>query len=286
VIELDGATSSGGTRSNNKSRSSNINNSNDNDSDIESVSEVQDGKLASIVKSSVKPAKGGAKTQDSDDVLDVWDNEVAYVHREVVDISGGCEDDSKQSALMKAYEDAVKKELNSTGKSGRNKRARSDVARAAVATEDVVVIDGDDTAGGESGGGRGESKRRKSAGQQTTPVKGVDPETEYRRVLGPLRMKFVESFTTRHSYAQFGSSALHSRFDMNRTYKELMEYQLNLPVQVASSIFVRALEGQINTIRVMITGTNRVLTSSMRLRSDDVARLIMWRIVAYDNFLL
>jgi hypothetical protein len=243
---------SNGIISNSKRSSSNHKNNDgiDNDSDVECVYQGQASKVAGGDGYATLPVQGGENSQESAGVLEVWENEVTHVHHEVIDISvGGGDDDCKQAALMQAYEKAVKKEIVGKGKGGRGKRGRSDVARAAVAPEDVVVIDGDDAASGRAGG-----KRRKTTGQQTTPGKGVDPEAEYFRVLGPLRMKFIESFTTRHSYAHIGSSTVHPKFDMNRTYKELMEYQLNLPVQLSSSIFVRALEGQINTIRVMITG--------------------------------
>lgn len=72
---------------------------------------------------------------------------------------------------------------------------------------------------------------------------------DYRQVLGPLRMGFIDTFATAHSTYNVASSHLNLRgqtsastktssTNLQRLYKELVEYQLNLPVDANSAVFV------------------------------------------------
>jgi hypothetical protein len=80
-----------------------------------------------------------------------------------------------------------------------------------------------------------------------------DPSTRYRQVLGPLRMKFVESFSSMRHVNESGVPI--GKLDVNALYKELLEFQINLPVEFSSAIFVRSVESRLDLVRAMITGT-------------------------------
>jgi baculoviral IAP repeat-containing protein 6 len=111
---------------------------------------------------------------------------------------------------------------------------------------------------------------------------GIDLEdAAYRRVLGPLRMEFIDHWHTPHSlenhtnfraavgviqhYSQghnyHPASSTNSNMTNNTTttstrilYKELIEYQINLPISKISSVFVRAHGSRMDQLRVCITG--------------------------------
>jgi hypothetical protein len=83
------------------------------------------------------------------------------------------------------------------------------------------------------------------------------PSVKYRQELGPIRFDFVDSFKGQHAYfrqAQGQQPAI-GTLQTNKLYKELLEYKLNLPIELSSSIFVRVCESRMDLIRALITGT-------------------------------
>jgi hypothetical protein len=94
-----------------------------------------------------------------------------------------------------------------------------------------------------------------------------DPALRYLQVLGPLRMDFVEAFTTtKHTFwddatkststkkSAQSSTQSAPKIKTNDLYKELLEYKLNLPMALSSSIFVRVMESRLDLVRCLITG--------------------------------
>lgn len=88
------------------------------------------------------------------------------------------------------------------------------------------------------------------------PTPPEESDTAYLRALGPVRMDFVAEWKggaaggSDHAYAAANAPAR----KMRCLYRELLEYQLNLPVAAASSVFVRAQESRLDLLRVLITG--------------------------------
>ena len=142
------------------------------------------------------------------------------------------------------YTAAYHKEASRSFKPPKRKRQKSSrVAAAACIPKDVDAIDVD-----------AETKRKSS-----TPSDSGTNKPDYRQVLGPLRMSFVDSFATPHNvsssaYRPPGKHAVKGTTDLQKLYKELVEYQLNLPVDAEGAIYCRALESNLKTIRVMLTG--------------------------------
>jgi len=103
-----------------------------------------------------------------------------------------------------------------------------------------------------------------AAGKDKAATNPADAnETKYRQALGPVRMDFVNSWkSTTSSSSQGGQvhtfhakpAAQASRVKSRNLYKELLEYQLNLPVNWSSSIFCRVQESRTDLLRVLITG--------------------------------
>ena len=95
------------------------------------------------------------------------------------------------------------------------------------------------------------------------PASFVDESTknnqpDYRQILGPLRMSFIDSFTSKHAFENPATgphvTSTRSKTNLQLLYKELVEYQLNLPVDKHSAIYCRALESDLSRLRVMLTG--------------------------------
>eukprot|EP00977_Amphora_coffeiformis_P021323 scaffold9178_cov176-Amphora_coffeaeformis.AAC.19 len=105
---------------------------------------------------------------------------------------------------------------------------------------DAIDVDGD--------------QKPASSGDESTK----DSQVDYRQILGPLRMSFIDSFTTRHAFEKTSTgphvSSTRSKTNLQQLYKELVEYQLNLPVEKHSAIYCRALESDLSRLRVMLTG--------------------------------
>lgn len=77
---------------------------------------------------------------------------------------------------------------------------------------------------------------------------------EYRKIIGPHRFGFLDGFARpNHSFANKQRTSQQAR-DRKNYQRELIEYQLNLPIDLSSSIFVRACEKRIDLLRALITG--------------------------------
>lgn len=81
-------------------------------------------------------------------------------------------------------------------------------------------------------------------------VKDVE-EASYKQALGPIRMAVIPAYEGQaHAFGKSPVGTLIKR----KFRKELMEYQLNLPINVCSSIFVRTTESRLDLVRALITG--------------------------------
>jgi hypothetical protein len=149
----------------------------------------------------------------------------------IIDLCDGDDDTATPAAQ---YAKTMTESLAQNNK-GKRKRARKDAPQHAAAGADAIEIDlgGDD------------AKRAACAQQQ-------DPSAKYRQELGPIRFDFVDSFTGQHAYFR---QTQHAALQTNKLYKELLEYKLNLPIELSSSIFVRVCESRMDLIRALITGT-------------------------------
>jgi hypothetical protein len=129
--------------------------------------------------------------------------------------------DAETNAIRKRYAKEATKGM------GRKKRAR--VAVSATQAQDAIAVDDEGT-----------GRRQKEAAAP-----------DYHQVLGPSRMAFEQAWTTAHA---FDKEPVKGKTNVNRLYKELVEYQLNLPVMPQASLFCRALEGRLDQVRVLVTG--------------------------------
>jgi ubiquitin-protein ligase len=101
-----------------------------------------------------------------------------------------------------------------------------------------------------------------ASGQRSADASQQDKTThDYRQILGPLRMGFVDKFTTEHNVERYPMGASRNaaasrvgKTNLQKLYKELTEFQLNLPVEKHSAIYCRALESDLTKVRVAITG--------------------------------
>ena len=125
-----------------------------------------------------------------------------------------------------------------------------------------------------------------SGGALSAPARGTanadNDNDAYWNALGPLRFAFCATLrhhafaaaasaghavpTTRHSrHPRTTSSASSTTANTTSLYRELLAYQLNLPVNVQSSIFVRAQESRVDLVRALITGALWVVVVVDRL---------------------
>jgi hypothetical protein len=151
----------------------------------------------------------------------------------IIDLCGGDDDPAAQ------YAKTMTESLSQNSSKRNRKRARcKDAPGVAPAGADAIEID----IGGYNA---------VAAAQQQ------DPSMTYRQELGPIRFDFVDSFKGQHAYfrqAQ-GQQPATGTLQTNKLYKELLEYKLNLPIELSSSIFVRVCESRMDLIRALITGT-------------------------------
>jgi hypothetical protein len=156
----------------------------------------------------------------------------------IIDLCGGDDDPAAQ------YAKTMTASLSQNNSQRNRKRARckdapsgAGVAAAAAAGADAIEID----IGGYNA---------VAAAQQQ------DPSVKYRQELGPIRFDFVDSFKGQHAYARQaqGQQPAIGTLQTNKLYKELLEYKLNLPIELSSSIFVRVCESRMDLIRALITG--------------------------------
>jgi hypothetical protein len=110
-------------------------------------------------------------------------------------------------------------------------------------------------------------------GNRTNPDDDEAKEMRYRQALGPVRMEFVTLDQWPSPHAFWGpNQQLQQRtakpmgpVSRRMLYKELVEYQLNLPVHWSSSIFCRVLEARSDLLRVLITGALIVVVRPPRV---------------------
>jgi hypothetical protein len=119
---------------------------------------------------------------------------------------------------------------------------------------------------------------------------------QYRRILGPLRFDFCEELphhdatsgyravphgpfasaassakaakAPAHNAASASAATSRTKTNLSKLAKELVELKLNLPVELSSSIFVRAKEGDMSLIRALITGTWRAWVAGFSMRRN------------------
>lgn len=96
------------------------------------------------------------------------------------------------------------------------------------------------------------------------------PVDEYRQALGPMRFDFVDNL----AHHSFEKNEQNGQLKTNKVYKELLEYKLNLPLELSSSIFVRAVESRLDIIRALITGelSQRALMSTTDSHTSPTCR--------------
>jgi hypothetical protein len=120
----------------------------------------------------------------------------------------------------------------------------------------------------------------------------------YRRILGPLRFDFCEELphhdatsgyravphgpfasavlsssskatkAPAHNAASASAATSRTKTNLSKLAKELVELKLNLPIELSSSIFVRAKEGDMSLIRALITGTLRAWVAGFSMRRN------------------
>jgi hypothetical protein len=107
---------------------------------------------------------------------------------------------------------------------------------------------------------RNKSKRLSSVSTAAASADAIDIESfsskddaaaSYRRLLGPLRFNFVDRFCGAHAFI---TQTQHAKLKAANIYREFLEYKLNLPIELSSSIFVRTLESRLDIARALITG--------------------------------
>ena len=170
---------------------------------------------------------------------------------------------ANEAAALETFADGYAKEASKGfGHSSRKKSKKRTRSSFGPVPKDVDAIAVDD------------EDKKQSAETDGKNTKKSD-ENLYRQVLGPLRMDFIDSFATEHnadyqSYRYYGGGVPKSngqaankmktkpvimkQTNLQRLYKELVEYNLNLPVAEHSAIFCRVLESDLCTLRVMLTG--------------------------------
>lgn len=141
-----------------------------------------------------------------------------------IDLTATKDDENNPASL---YEANI---VKSAKKSRPKKRTRTSAAAALPSDHvDAIVVD------------------------DTPSASSSDPAARYRQALGPLRFDFVETLR-KHSFDKVEKSSFSPKLNLQKVYQELLEYKLNLPVELSSSVFVRAQEGKMNLLRALITG--------------------------------
>ena len=86
--------------------------------------------------------------------------------------------------------------------------------------------------------------------ESKTDEPSLTPRQQYADVLGPLRFQFV----TELRHHSFSEKRRPKRMDIRKVFRELSGYSQNLPLDYASTIFVRSVEGRIDLVRALIVG--------------------------------
>lgn len=171
---------------------------------------------ASAVAAAPPPPAAG--NEESKDVIILLDDE---------------DDEGAKNLAAVQYMESIEEEVKQSKQQKKQARKRKRNKQAATAAE-AIDIDGD--------GGRGDKQGN------STPEE--DRSSRYRQVLGPIRFDFVPKLS-HHTHAM---SKPRTTCTAAELYRELLEYQLNLPVEVNSAVFVRAVESRMDLLRVLITG--------------------------------
>lgn len=100
-------------------------------------------------------------------------------------------------------------------------------------------------------------KKASLQAHETPDIMVTDSKDNYRQALRPHAFSFCDSLP-HHVYLPknvvYGSTSSMPAARRKRLFQELSGYQTNLPIEHGSSIFVRAMESQIDHIRVLIIG--------------------------------
>ena len=175
-------------------------------------------------------SKSGASAGDPDESLIDLTDERSYIQG----FAAGYK--------KKASEAFVSPKKRQGGRHGKRSVSNSSKTKKQKIPEDVDAIDVD------------VDQKQASSGDNSTK----DNKPDYRQILGPSRMSFIDSFTTRHTYEKPSTgphvSSTRANTNLQQLYKELVEYQINLPVEKHSAIYCRALESDLSRLRVLLTG--------------------------------
>mmetsp|Transcript_9643 Transcript_9643/g.20763 ORF Transcript_9643/g.20763 Transcript_9643/m.20763 type:complete len:252 (+) Transcript_9643:622-1377(+) len=172
----------------------------------------------------------------SDNEEDVVVNNHSHHHTGPLTVSAAPSEDS----IVNLCDEAGEARANHHAASRKKKRPKAPPPPSGTA--DAIAID----VAVPGGGGRAD-----------TP----SPQAKYREALGPYRMGYVAEFLNpahvlldAQAPVVPGRNATRQLKDRQKFHKELLEYQLNLPIELSSSIFVRACEANTDLLRAMITG--------------------------------
>jgi ubiquitin-protein ligase len=94
----------------------------------------------------------------------------------------------------------------------------------------------------------------KAVNHKQAPILSVFTQQDvYKSQLGPLRFHLCPNFS-HHHFAKSSKSPNHNSKQVRSLFKELTSYKTTLPVEYGSSIFVRAVESRLDTLRAVILG--------------------------------
>jgi baculoviral IAP repeat-containing protein 6 len=94
----------------------------------------------------------------------------------------------------------------------------------------------------------------KAVNHKQAPILSVFTQQDvYKSQLGPLRFHLCPKFS-HHHFSKSSKSPAHNSRQIRNLFKELTSYKTTLPVEYGSSIFVRAVENRLDTLRAVILG--------------------------------
>jgi ubiquitin-protein ligase len=204
------------------------------------------GIRAAVSEESARPPSGppGSATEqpevvvlddsldDDDSTPQPFEDKKRAPGEDIIDLCA--DDDDSDYDLAKAYAASVQHQM----KKDRKKRKRRRRGEAEPKPGDAIEIDLKPAAAAAS------------SSSSSSPPESADPTALYRQALGPVRMDFVSTLGS-HS---FSNSQQRLSKTMPDLYKELLEYKLNLPVDLSSCVVVRVCESRLDLLRVLITG--------------------------------
>jgi hypothetical protein len=222
---------------------------NANEEDEDDKEEEEDTKMP-------PPAAAHASDEKKEDVTEV---NVGKKH-EIVDLCGSSDSDVDDDYYDDGnhyddayYQQSVAMHASATSLASRTTRKRQRrqenraCQQAMPSNADVIELDLDP---------ENDNDKTSTATLLATDV-ADGPAQLYLRVLGPLRFDFCHRMT-QHTFLSVQPVARR-----NNLSRELLEYKLNLPIYISSSIFVRAMESRMDLLRALITGKKNVLTAKL-----------------------